>query len=286
VFQILAMKRRTIHTWAVVGVSMLMAAAVFRAMANDASANATTAKSDKAWTGTVVSVAPNERVLDVKGFLFRKQFNLGDSCRYDMVGQEQGTIGDLRPGQRITVSYQNANGVLVADRVTQEPLRETGMVKSVDPNAHLLTLHVGMMDKTYQLPESCGVMLRGDKAGALGDIRVGDHVTVTYEVPGGQPVARDIAQTSARFTGNLTAIDLGQKVLKAKGSFGSKKFNVGDDCAIVINGQPDGKLIDLRPGENLTFNYDTVNGVNIVNRIAPARATPARPTTAMQLPPE
>jgi hypothetical protein len=72
------------------------------------------------------------------------------------------------------------------------------------------------------------------------------------------------------FTGDLTAIDLDQKTLRAKAMFATKKFNVGNDCAILVNGKPDGKLTALRPGESLTFSYDDVNGVNIVNRIAPA----------------
>jgi hypothetical protein len=70
----------------------------------------------------------------------------------------------------------------------------------------------------------------------------------------------------------LTAIDLDQKTMKAKAMFATKKFNVGNDCAVVVNGKPDGKLTDLRPGESLTFSYDEVNGVNVVNRIAPAGA--------------
>jgi Cu/Ag efflux protein CusF len=263
-----------------------MATAAYRASADDTSAKATAAKSDKTYTGTVVSVSPKERVLDVKGFLFSKKFNLGDTCAYSIVGKDTGVLGDLRPGQRVTVGYQDANGVLVADRVTQEPLRETGMVKAIDPAAHTLTLHVGIMDKTCQLPADCVVTLRGGKSGTPAAIQTGDHVTVTYETPNGEPTAREIAQTSAMFTGDLTAIDLEQKTLKAKAAFTTKKFNVGDGCAIVANGKPDGKLTDLRPGENLTFNYDVVNGVNIVNRIAPAGAEPATPTTAMQPPPQ
>ncbi|MGD0348964.1 MAG: hypothetical protein ABSB84_01420 [Verrucomicrobiota bacterium] len=98
----------------------------------------------------------------------------------------------------------------------------------------------------------------------------------------GKPTAREIAQTSATFTGSLTAIDLGQKTLKAKATFATKKFSLGDDCAIVVNGKPDGKLTDLRPGENLAFSYDDVNGVNIVNRIAPAGTESATQTTAGQ----
>ncbi len=250
-----------------------MATAAFHASADDASAKATAAKPQKTYTGTIAFVDTQDRVLGVKGFLFSKKFNLGDSCAYTIVGKVSGAIGDLRPGQRVTVRYQDASGVLIADRVTQKPLREEGMVKAIDPAAHTLTLHVGIMDKTYQLPTDCDVTLRGGKSGALSDLQTGDHVTMTYEIPDGKPTAREIAQTSATFTGNLTAIDLDQKTMKAKATFVTKKFNVGDDCAIVINGKPDGKLTDLQPGENLTFSYDEVNGVNIVNRIAPAQAS-------------
>ena len=263
-----------------------MATVAYRASADDTSAKATTAKPEKTYTGTVVSVDPQDHMLNVRGFLFSKKFNLGDSCAYTMVGQTTGAVGNLRPGQRVTVSYQDANGVLVADCVTQRPLRETGMVKAIDPAAHTLTLHVGIMDKAYQLPADCGITLRGGRSGSLGDIQTGDHVTVTYEVPGGKPTAREIAQTSATFTGDLTAIDLGQKTLKARAAFGTKQFNLGDNCAIVINGKPDGKLTDLRPGESLTFNYDVVNGVNIVNRIAPTATGPTTQATATQPPPQ
>lgn len=265
------MKTKALRTWAVVGLSVLTATAAYRASADDASANATAAKPDKTYTGTVVSVNPQEKMLDVKGFLFsKKDFNLGDNCAYSIVGQENGAMGDLRPGQKVTVSYQDVHGVLVADRVTQRPMRDEGMVKTIDPAAHTMTLHVGVFDKTFQLPANCDVTLRGGKSGTIADIQPGYHVTVTYEVPNGKATAREIAQTSATFTGDMTAIDLDQKTIKASSTFATKKFNVGDDCAIVINGKPDGKLTDLRPGENLTFSYDDVNGVNIVNRIAPA----------------
>jgi len=247
-----------------------MATAAYRASADDASAKATAAKPDKTYTGTIVTVDPKDNLLDVKGFLFSKKFNLGDTCAYTIVGKETGALGDLRPGQRVTVGYQDAHGVLVADRVTQQPMRDEGMVKAIDPTTQTMTLHVGVMDKTFQLPADCEVMLRGGKSGTIADIQPGYHVTVTYEVTNGKPTSREIAQTSATFTGDLTAIDLDQKTLKAKATFTTKKFNVGDDCAILVNGQPAGKLTDLRPGESLTFSYDDVNGVNIVNRIAPA----------------
>jgi Cu/Ag efflux protein CusF len=268
------MKNKALRAWAVVCLSALTATAAYRASADDASANATTAKPDKTYTGTIVSVDSKEHLLDVRGFPFSsKKFNLGDTCAYTIVGQDTGAIGDLRPGQKVTVGYQNAHGVLVADRVTQQPMRDEGMVKAIDPATQALTLHLGVMDKTFQLPANCEVTLRGDKSGTVADIRPGNHVLITYEVPNGKPTAREIAQTSESFTGDLTAIDLDQRTIKAKAMFTTRKFDLGDDCAIVINGKPNGKLTDLRPGESLSFSYDNINGVNVVNRIAPANGS-------------
>ena len=235
---------------------------------------ATTARPEKNYTGTVVSVDPTEHALDVKGFVFSKKFNLGDICVYALLDKPAGTISDLRPGEKVMVSYQDASGVLVADRVEQKPMRFEGMVTAIDPGNHTMTVHVRGMDKTFQIVDDCGVVLRDDKSGTLADIQAGNHVTVTYETPNETLTAREIAQTSATFSGTLTAIDLDERTVKAKTLFETKKFDVADNCAIVINGKVDGQLSDLKPNDELVFSYDDVNGINVVNRIANAKTAP------------
>lgn len=252
------------------GLSVLAATAASRALADDSVA---AVKPDKTFTGTVVSVNPGERTLKLRGYFFSKTFNLGENCAYTFVDSDKGALGDVHPGQRMEIRYQDAHGVLIADHVAQQLMRDEGMVKAIDPAQHTLTLHSGLMDKQFQLPGDCTVTLRGGKAGTLADLQPGNHVTVTYEIPNDRATAREIAQTSATFTGELTAIDLGQKTLKARSLFDTKKFNVADDCAIIANnGKPDGKLSDLRPDESLVISYNDINGVNIVDRIAPANA--------------
>lgn len=213
-------------------------------------------------------------MLNAKGIVLNKKFNLGAACTYILWDDKTGTINDLRPGEKITIGYQDVNGVLVADRVEQQPVSFEGMVKAIDPSTHKLTMHHGGLDKTFQIADNCNVLLRDDKSGKLADIQTGNHVTVTYETPEGTPTARQIAQTSIEFTGTLTAIDLEEKTLKAKSGFSSKKFNLADNCAIVINGRTDARLGDLKPNDKLVFSYDEINGVNVVNRIAPADARP------------
>jgi Cu/Ag efflux protein CusF len=249
------------------------AAVLMLTMALKASANqaATAAKPEKTYTGTVKAVDPKEHTLDVKGFTLSKKFNLGDNCAYVLWNKPAGAISDLRPGEKVTVAYQDAHGVLVADRVEQQPMQNEGMVKAIDPTAHLLTLRNHGIDKTFLIAKDCDVELRDGKSGPLTDIQIGNHVTVTYETPtSDKPTARQIAQTSIEFTGSLTAVDLTEQTVKAKAPFGSKTFRVADNCAVVINGKTDGKLSGLKLGDKLEFSYDDVNGVNIVNRIGAA----------------
>lgn len=257
------------NDWTTVCVAILTATAVFRASADQA---AVTAKPEKHYDGIIVSVDPQEHTLKAKGFILSKHFSLGNTCSYDLLDKTPGSIGDLRPGEKVLIHYRDADGVLVADRVQQVPMRYEGMVTSINPAAHTMTLHMRGLDETFQIANDCKIVLRDDKPGTPGDIQTGDHATVIYDKPNGELVARQIAQTSSEFTGTLTAIDLENKTLKAKEAFGSKAFAVGDHCAIIVNGKPDGRLNDLRLNEKLVLNYDEINGVNVVNRIAPVEA--------------
>ena len=259
--------------WAVIGLAALTASLALQALADDSAATAPLPH--KSCTGTIVSVNNDQHALELRGLIFSKKFTLGSPCEFVLWNKTEGTPADLKPGEKVMVVYQESQGVRVASRVAEQPARGEGMIKTIDPAQRTLTLHSGSFDRNYQLPEDCAIVLRGDKKGALADLQPGNHVTIIYETPGDKATARQIAQTSATFTGSLTAIDLEARTVKAKTMLATKKFTVGDDCAIVVNGKPDGKLSDLRPDQRLVFSYNDINGVNIVDRIAPAQTTQA-----------
>ena len=246
---------------------------------------ATAARLNKSYTGQVVSVDPKENTLKVKRFVRGKTFNLGTACSFILADAIAGTVNDLRPGEKVTVSYQNAYEVLIADRVQQQPMRLDGMVTGIDPEKRTLTLHRLALDNQFQIADACNIVLRDEKPGTFADIPPGSHVTVTYETPAGVPTVREITKTSLEYIGTLMAIDLGEKTVKASALLSSMKFNVAGNCAIVLNGRTNGQLSDLKPYDKLVFNYDEINGINVVNRIAQAEARPipsaaiAPPTT-------
>jgi hypothetical protein len=229
----------------------------------------------KQFTGNVNYVNGDERALTVKDLLRQKTFSLGNNCVITRWDNSSGTIKDLRPGQKVTIGYRDVHGVLAADRVDQNALRYHGTVKFIDPARNQLVLREWDGEKSFRLAEDCKVVLHNRENGPLASIQRGDHVTVVYETPSGPDVVREIAQTSASFTGSVVAIDVPHRTISVHGTFGVKPFNLVNDCSIVMDGKTDAKLMNLRPGQRLTINYDEVNGVNLANRIGPVEDTRA-----------
>jgi len=277
------MKTTSINNWLGAGMAVFASVMTFHALADQPSP----AQAEENYTGIITSVNPQEHLLNVRGWMMtRKTFHLGDNCLYTQLDNSKGTATDLRSGEKVKVTYQDAHGVLIASQVKQEPLQYEGMVKKIDPVKHAITLHATAASKELQIADNCKIVLRDENTGTLADILPGNHVTVIYEIPNGRPMAMQIVQTSMTFTGKLTAIDLNEKTVRAKNLFDSKKFNLADNCVIVINGKLDGRLSDLRPTDKLLFSYDEIKGVNVVNRIATTPKTPQSGTTAANQPQE
>jgi predicted RNA-binding protein len=238
---------------------------------------------DKEFRGRVDSVNIEEHTVTVMGLFRHRTFDLGNDCSITRWDNTAGAINDLRPGEKVTVGYQDTHGVFAADRVVQEPIRFQGVVKSMDPGQRQLVLRRWDHDRAFALAEDCKVILHDQKSGALASIRPGDHISVVYETPSGQNVVRQIAQTSMNFTGSVVAIDLAHRTLTLEDTLGTRQFSLANDCSIVMENTIDAPMMDLRPGQRLTIDYDEINGVNVANRIAPTSSAP--PATTAQVNP-
>ncbi|HEY4416221.1 MAG TPA: hypothetical protein VGO57_11055 [Verrucomicrobiae bacterium] len=261
------MKNCKLYGWLAVCVPALLAMPALSVLAHEDTA---TNSAEKTYTGIITWVDSQESLLTVKGFVSSKKFNAGNDCVYVLLDNRAGGLKDLRTGQKVKVDYQATNSVLIADRVELQPQIFEGQVKALNLTNQTLTVAVHWSDKTFQVSSNCAVALHNGKSGSLADVQIGEHVTVTYETPDNVLTACRIVQKSALYTGTLTAIDIPNRIVKTKTFFGSKKFNLADNCAIVMNGKTDGQLSDLKLNDRLVFSYDEVNGVNIANRIASA----------------
>src|SRR5215471_14943486 len=95
---------------------------------------------EKTWSGTLTALSEQDKTINAKGWLVSKTFNIGDKCAIIGINKAQAALSDLQPGEKVEICYQNVGGVLVADRITEEPLRHSGTVHAVDPKAQTLTM--------------------------------------------------------------------------------------------------------------------------------------------------
>lgn len=226
------------------------------------------AQNVKTFDGKIASVNDKERVIAVKGLVFTRTFNGADNCKVTFELNPQGSWSDLHPGQRVRIRYEDVQGVLIARQIGQYNLVFKGYVTAIDPSKHTMTVKHGAYNRNFVLAYDCSIIIKDNKTGPLDHLKVGHTVNVIYEEESGSPMTRRIEQLTPTFVGTISAIDAGTKVVKARDFLDEKKFNLADDCKIVIGGKPDGDLSALRIGESVSFSYEDVNGVLVAGRIA------------------
>ncbi len=276
---------KTIKTCATVVVGLtvtLLALACVGMAANDGSA---TALKERTCRGTIAAVDVPDKTLAVKRFGFTRTLNIAGDCTVSFEDKPQGTLAELRPGQRVEVHYVKAQGVPVAQRIVQHNLTTTGYITALARADRTLTLKRGWLPHKFVLAENCPVAIKDNRPGSLEDLSIGHTVTVVYESQNGTRTARRIQQESDTFVGTVRAIDAETRTVKAERMMKERKFNLARGCKIVVNGKPTGSLRDLRIGDRVSFSYDDVDGVLVANRLGTTTAATdlAEPEPAAEL---
>jgi len=255
---------------AVIGAALIVAALQLVAPTR---AEEQTAQKQHAANGTINAVDANQRAVKVKHLLLSRDFNLANDCAIAVGNKTQANMADLKPGMEVDVCYTDADGVRVATRIEQQKVSRTGSIQAMDTRNRMLTLDQGAFTKHFRIGDDCRYVMNDNKTGTLNDLKVGQRVTISCVKNGDVLEALKIEQPHATFVGTLNAIDADAATVKAKHLLSNQRFSLGDDCRIVINGKPEGKLRDLRLGEKVAIDYRDVNGVYVATRIAPAQTT-------------
>ncbi len=247
-----------------------------------AAAQAAVANTEKSCAGTLTAIHTQDNTITVKRMLMNKTFHLGQHCAVSALDKKDAVVSDLRPGEKVEIRYQNVEGVLVADQIAEKALRYDGAVQAVDAKAGTVTMQEAPLYVPFHAPQmfrlaaGCGIVLQDGHDGTLAALQPGDRISVIYELPGGAAVAYRIKDRSMTMVGVVAAVDPSDHTLQAREKSGQIKFEMGDDCQIILNGQTPGHLKDLVVGQPYRFTYEHVNGVDVLDRIVPASG--AKPT--------
>lgn len=229
--------------------------------------------------GTLESVNEKDRTITLKRAFFKKTFNLGDNCVIAAPEKPRASLQDLQHGEWTTVEYREVEKVPVAAKVKQSLATVSGSITAIDRDKRLLKVDTGMFVRNYAVAGDCKVRLHDGESGRLGDLQIGQHVTVAWAKAEGTDIARRIEQTGTTFTGRVTAIDLSMKTVKVKALLGEKKFHIGGDCKVVV-GSRIAPLEKLNVGQAATVSYTVVDGVMIAQRVAQDQQTASAAATA------
>jgi len=260
------MKTTLTRTAVVLGVALGLGCAGL-AWAEKPVANQTTDQG-KTVTGAATAVDQMEKTVSVKSFWGVRTFNVANDCKVSLQDKPEASLGELRAGQKLKIRYDKTQGVPVAREIAQENIVLTGSIEAVDPAKRTLTIKHRASVREFALAEDAAVVFRGDKKRSLNDLKVGESVNVIYEQPGEALLATRIEQRNETFIGTIQALDAEARTVKAKGLASEKKFNLAKDCNIVLEGKPQGKLSDLRIGDQVVFSYEDASGVLVASRIA------------------
>lgn len=247
------------------GTSMVMAEAG-SPTATPAPAKAAATTKAAEFTGTISMVDGEERIVKVDKFLMDKTFNLAEKCTFAIGLDKESSLDQLKPDMEVVVTYQESDGVLVATHIAQRWYTHTGYIKAATPaNREIVMERMGMSRK-YKVNDNTRLTIHNDSA-KLSELKPGQKVTVTYTKEDDVWLAQKVEDTSETFTGTVEAIDAGANSIKVKSLINTRKFNLGEGCKIVLNGETNGKLKDLRIGQKVTIDYEEVKGVMVAARI-------------------
>jgi Cu/Ag efflux protein CusF len=74
----------------------------------------------EAFVGTIQAIDASSRTVKARSFMAERKFNLADGCRIVVDGKSDAGLRDLRIGDKVEFSYEEANGVLVANRIGRD----------------------------------------------------------------------------------------------------------------------------------------------------------------------
>ena len=82
------------------------------------------------FVGNILAIDAGTRTVKAKRFLEERKFNLAKGCQIVIQGRKGAGLSDLRIGDRVAFSYEDADGVLVANRIgLDETTHEGGSTK-------------------------------------------------------------------------------------------------------------------------------------------------------------
>lgn len=192
---------------------------------------------------------------------------------------KEAALSDLKVGQPVAVKFNPDRTVALG--VSVEGPAITGELKSVDQAKNTIEVKVNTHpdptnksktvaeDKTYKVADDAHLMIPGQKKATLADLKAGNAVMVRISADGERAIAistqvKAFGEGVSLF-GELKTVDhdhktikvavtvLADKTDKKSAKTEEKTIKLADDARVVVDGNKNSTLADLKAGSNVTI---------------------------------
>jgi Cu/Ag efflux protein CusF len=139
--------------------------------------------------GTIKSVDTTKQEVVLSGTIRNTIYELNKDASVCLDGVKA-KLADLRENDHAVIVYEKKGDHYMANEVRglRDAQETTGTVRGTFTDKKEITIKGLIKDTTYELDKNATVWLNGNRA-ALGDIREGDQVMITYQQKGDHNMA-------------------------------------------------------------------------------------------------
>jgi cold shock CspA family protein len=150
------------------------------------------AQHDLAWTGHITAIDPARR-LALKVGMITHNLAVAPDCAVILKGGQAGMWSNLQIGDTVHVIYEPVNGSHLARRIEQTSDMFIGTIQAVDATTRSIKVKAAFAEKKFNLADRCPIVINGKLNGGMGDLRIGEKVSLSYDNKDGVLVANRVS---------------------------------------------------------------------------------------------
>jgi hypothetical protein len=206
-----------------------------------------------------------------------QNYSVGKDCKIMIKGKEDATLNDLKTDTRIALLLSDDKKTVMAIKVagnkeTPKPNKEAkkgefieATVKSVDTAKSTITITAKDKDQTLEVGKDAKIMLKGKDGGSLADIKPEMRVALMLSpdkksvlgIKAGAKNETKKPTKEAAGHGELKSVDAAKNTVVIstgkKGNVVDQTFAISKNAQIVVAGNKNAAIADLKPGTQVAF---------------------------------
>ncbi len=145
--------------------------------------------------GRVTEIDAKNHTMTVRHEGLGKTFQIAAGCPIDLSNDRTGTLADVQPGNRVTVTYETPKDANIARRIAQTSQVFRGELTAIDLIDRTAKAKAMLGGKDFILAADCAVVLNGKPQAQLRDVTLGQRLEFDYTDADGINIVNRIAST-------------------------------------------------------------------------------------------